>query len=471
MSAEQLPPAVRARVLALASQRLASLAEQAVPPAVRPFRHFTPTKRARLAAPALAASLETDPAFRQSVAEAVDPALARALREGGQAPAAAPEDVGAAAYLLRPDGWPAVLQRSAQELAERERTRTDAATLEAVTRLSEQLEAVRVTARAEATALSEQLEQSRHELAAAQRHARQLGARAAAAERALAAARTVPEPAAPELPRSELPRSELPGPELAGSELAGSELAGSELPRSGMAGPDPAASDPGSEVRRLRARLRSAEQALAAVRTEARAQGRSDRHAEQLRLRALLDALLGAAGGLRRELALAPLTERPADGPAARWTRELSLSQVSAQGRSDDDPARLDALLSVPAVHLLVDGYNVTKTGYGEQTLEVQRSRLLTGLGTLAARTGAETTVVFDGADVRGVRVAAPRGVRLLFSRKGETADDVLRTLVGVEPAGRPLVVVSSDREVAGDVRRAGATTAASRALLALLGR
>ena len=61
--------------------------------------------------------------------------------------------------------------------------------------------------------------------------------------------------------------------------------------------------------------------------------------------------------------------------------------------------------------------------------------------------------------------------LRLLFSRAGETADDVLRTLVRAEPRGRPLVVVSSDREVADDVRREGARPVASRALLALLER
>ena len=38
-------------------------------------------------------------------------------------------------------------------------------------------------------------------------------------------------------------------------------------------------------------------------------------------------------------------------------------------------------LVSWAIFHLLVDGYNVTKTGYGEQSLEVQRGRLLAGVG------------------------------------------------------------------------------------------
>ena len=38
------------------------------------------------------------------------------------------------------------------------------------------------------------------------------------------------------------------------------------------------------------------------------------------------------------------------------------------------DPARLDQLLAIPQVHLVIDGYNVTKTGCAELPLESQRS-------------------------------------------------------------------------------------------------
>jgi len=132
----------------------------------------------------------------------------------------------------------------------------------------------------------------------------------------------------------------------------------------------------------------------------------------------------------------------------------------------------LDALLAVPTTHLLVDGYNVTKGGWANVSLEAQRGRLLSGLGALAVRTGAEVTLVFDGAEhVAPVPVAASRAVRLLFSRAGETADDVLLRLVRHEPRGRPLVVVSSDREVADGARSCGARPVPSSALLRLLDR
>jgi predicted RNA-binding protein with PIN domain len=142
------------------------------------------------------------------------------------------------------------------------------------------------------------------------------------------------------------------------------------------------------------------------------------------------------------------------------------------QGRSKDDPALLDQYLSLPMVHLVVDGYNVTKSGYPTLPLAEQRVRLVGGLAALAARTGAEVKCVFDGAALDGpVRLTQPRGVRVLFSAPGEIADELIRRLVAAEPAGRPVVVVSSDREVAEGVRRSGARPVPASMLLNRLAR
>ncbi len=432
-----LPEAVRAQVLALAAAALSRLPEAELPTAVRAVRRFTPRKRVRLGAALLAATLESDPAFRQGVAAGVEPGLADAVRDGTTAtaaPAARLEEVAAATYLLRPEGWVDLLRRAGEQLTARERARAAEAELDTVVRLTEQLATVRAEGRAQVAELTAALALVRTELETMTRRMRQAGARAAAAERTLAAAGGADVPADDASPDA---------PEGAG-------------------GADPA------EVRRLRHRLQATEQQLAA----ARGATRELRHGDQVRLRVLLDAIVGASSGLRRELALAPQQDRPADLVAHPWTRPLEPPVVARQGRGDADPAWLDDLLAVPSVHLLVDGYNVTKTGYGEQVLEVQRHRLVTGLTALAARTGAEITVVFDGASVEGVRTGpTARGVRVLFSRAGETADDVLRALVDGEPVGRPLVVVTSDRAVVQDVRRAGATTTDSVALVGLLER
>jgi len=98
--------------------------------------------------------------------------------------------------------------------------------------------------------------------------------------------------------------------------------------------------------------------------------------------------------------------------------------------------------------------------------------RLLRGLGSIAARTGAEVTCVFDGAELGGpVPVPQHKGVRVLFSRPGEIADELIRRLVAAEPQGRPLIVVSSDREVADGVRRSGARPVPSAMLVRALAR
>ncbi len=119
-----------------------------------------------------------------------------------------------------------------------------------------------------------------------------------------------------------------------------------------------------------------------------------------------------------------------------------------------------------------MDGYNVTKTGYPQMPLDKQRLRLLGGLSMLAAQTGAEVTCVFDGAElVAPVLLAPPRGVRVLFSKPGVTADELIRQLVRAEPPGRPVVVASTDREVADGVAKAGARPVASALLLKRLSR
>ena len=96
----------------------------------------------------------------------------------------------------------------------------------------------------------------------------------------------------------------------------------------------------------------------------------------------------------------------------------------------------------------------------------------MAGLAALSARSGAEVTVCFDGAALDAkVVMATPRGVRVLFSRPDETADELIRRLAANEPLGRPVVVVSSDREVAEGVSSSGARPVPSAALLRRLGR
>jgi len=221
-----------------------------------------------------------------------------------------------------------------------------------------------------------------------------------------------------------------------------------------------------SDLRRMRGRLAEAETAV----ESARRVNRDGRSAGDTRLRLLLDTVVEASQGLRRELALPPTTDRPAD--LVESATPGSPSHGSSQPLLADDPAVFDELLALPQVHVIVDGYNVTKTGYPDLPLDQQRSRLVAGLVALVARSGAEVTCCFDGATVTGhVPSMSRRGVRVLFSKPGEIADELIRRLVRAEPEGRPVVVVSSDREVADGVRRNGARPVSSAALVRRLDR
>lgn len=431
-----LPEPVRLRVLAMAAAVIGAMTPEEVPAPLRAVARFTPAKRVRAGGAQLATVLESDPVFRQRVADRVcgdHPELSEALVRGERPLAADPLEVAALAYLLRSPGWSDVVRDAEEELERSARAAGQQAHAQTVARLQEQLAAVRAQARAAAQQAREELSAARAETAAARRRLREVEAQARRAEAAAAAA----EQAA--------------------------------VNARDQARADVAAAD--AEARRLRARLGDAEAAVEAARRAVR----EGRGAADTRARLLLDTLLDAAQGLRRELALPPVTTRPADTVGGLPPPEPGVGTAMGTGAGTapvDDPAGLDRLLELPQVHLVVDGYNVTLSGYPALPLEDQRGRLLSALTGVAARTGAEVTVVFDGAALDApVPTPVARGVRVLFSAPGETADDLIRRLVQAEPTGRPVVVVSSDREVADGVRRAGARPVSSATLLRRLER
>ncbi|MCZ7418185.1 MULTISPECIES: NYN domain-containing protein [unclassified Micromonospora] len=414
-----LPEPVRQRIVSLTAAVLPGLPADEVPVPLRRVAKFAPNRRARLGAPAIAAQLTADPLFRQRVtarvlADAGD--LGTAVVEGTAPAAADPVEVAALAYLARPRGWRELIDASGAAV----RAEADTAVVAELVRQAEQratrAEHDRAVARVEADKLRDELARVREELGQLREEARQL-------------TRTLRESQA--------------------RERRTNELLATERGRATRA-----AADADAELRRVRARLAEAEAAAGAARSSAK----EARSVDDARLWLLLETIGQAAVGLRRELALDPVDKLPADFVADSFTdAPTAATGAAARAQDTDDPARLDQLLALPRAHLVVDGYNVTKRGFGEMSLEQQRKRLVSGLGGIAAQTGDEVTVVFDGAErVHGLP-PTPRGVRVLFSRKGETADELIRRLVRAEPPGRPVVVVSSDREVADGVRRHGA--------------
>jgi hypothetical protein len=428
-----LPEAVRQHVLEAAAELIGSLPQADVPAPLRRFARFEPRKRARLAARPIAVQLESDGGFRDRVVEftrSLHPELAEAVETSAVPSVADPVHVAALAYLLRPSGWTRYVEAARAELERAASAAEDAELARQNTALRAEISAARTAraeeldrmrselreSRAEVAALRHKLHDARKQAKAAQEHADALSAEARRVNSDAEAATAAME----------------------------------------------------KELRRLRGRLSQAEATAESMRRAAR----EGRNVDDVRLRMLLDTLVDAAQGVRRELALPSTIARPADAVGAVEPDRGVHRALPGRALSDEDPALLERLLTLPQVHMIVDGYNVTKTGYGELPLADQRTRLLSGLGGLSAQTRAEVTCVFDGAELDApVAIAAPRGVRVLFSHPGQTADELIGELVRAEPEGRAVVVVSSDREVADAARRAYARPAPSALLLRRLGR
>ncbi|GAA3137924.1 NYN domain-containing protein [Streptomyces rameus] len=423
-----LPDGVRRRIVQIVSDGFGGLTVAELPAQLRQYARFAPNRRAKFAGNAMAAALETDPLFRQRIGEKfreAQPELAGALDSGAPPPAADPLDVAAAAYVLRPAGWVKLVTAAGEEAQRADAERADEESRAELERLRAELARARDHTRAETERLRSELESAKKEAESLHRKLRS---------------------AVSDVKRGEAALRKAQGEADAVRAEAQAQVSAAE-----------------SESRRLKTRLGEAEAALEATRRAAR-EGRS---VEDMRVRLLLDTLLESAQGLRRELALPPVSVRPAETVDAVEPGRMTPKDIAARALSENDPAILDQLLALPQAHLVVDGYNVTKTGYPQMPLEKQRLRLLGQLSALAAQTGAEVTCVFDGAELAApVLLAPPRGVRVLFSKPGVTADELIRQLVRAEPPGRPVIVASTDREVADGVARAGARPVASAVLL-----
>lgn len=407
----QLPEPVRARVVALVADVLPALGQ--LPPSLRRVATFAPARRAKLGATAITTALRDDELRGRVAAHlVVDPPVATTSAERA-----------AAAWLLRTGAWQEEL---AAALAEVEPSRPSREEGEAA-RLRERLDSAERATREIKAMHRAQLDEVKAENTTLRRR---LG-EARAAEKAARAA----------------------------GEQATAEVEGLRREVEALA------STQEREVRRLRARVAELEAEAASGRRAVRA----ERDEATVRARVLLETVIESAAGLRRELGLPPTTGAPADRV------ESGLSAGVADGArllTGASAGLLEQYLAMPRARLIVDGYNVTKLIWPTSPLEAQRIRLVNGLAPLVARTGADTTVVFDaGRAGQGARpvVAAPRGVRVYFSPEGVIADDVIRDLVAAEPAGRVVVVVTGDQAVLADVTKAGARGASVDALAALI--
>ena len=417
------PEPVRGRLAEPAAAAVGAMPVADVPAPLRRLARFTPAKRARLGA----AALVTELAGRRRSGPRSSPG-GRTTGRTSWPPTADDPLTAAAAALLAGDAGAAEAVAAAARRGE-----------------AGELRAERDAARARVDKLTVELERLRGELAEARAQAREAGQQRDAEYQQLR--RRVSEQGA----RLRAAMDGEAAAERAAAELrraTEAELAAARAERDrerGRAERGAAAGGPG--------RGRGGRGAAGGPRGPAGrrgAAGAAAGHPRRRGVRAAPELDLGGGAG-----------PRPADLVAG--------AQTARAGPMADGRAALDALLAVPSAHLIVDGYNVSKTGYPELPLADQRTRLVGQLAALAARTAVEITVVFDGAGVITAPTRGSRGVRVLFSDAGVLADDVIRELVAVEPAGRPLIVATSDRAVVSSVRRGGAHTVASAVLLGRL--
>lgn len=419
-----LPEPVRSRLAEVAAVAVGAMPADDVPVPLRRLARFTPAKRSRLGRSALLAELESSGAFRAAVVAWWEEHRPGELTPGVDDPLSA---AAAAVLVADPAAADAVAAAARRGESGELRAERDEA-LARVDKLTGELERLRAELADARAAVRTAVQERDAEYQQLRRRVSEQGARLRAA---------------------------LDGREAA--ERAVEELrAAAEADLAALAG------ERDRERKRAEAERRRAADAVAEV-AAARQAAREARQSDEVRLGLLLDTVGGALAGLRRELALGGGGPRPGDLVAG--------ARPARGGGTVDSVVALDAVLSVPSVHLVVDGYNVTKTGYPELPLADQRTRLAGQLAALAARTSVEITVVFDGAGVVAAPTRGSRGVRVLFSDPGVLADDVIRALVAAEPHGRPVLVATSDKAVVASVCAHGAHSVPSRVLLQRLAR
>lgn len=114
-------------------------------------------------------------------------------------------------------------------------------------------------------------------------------------------------------------------------------------------------------------------------------------------------------------------------------------------------------------MHIIIDGYNLIRQSpsllqYENQGLEEGRHELIRRLSRFKKERGHMITVVFDGWISGSPKEERynDRGITVIYSRKGEQADEVIKRMA--RKGRSSIIVVTSDRSVADAATRSGGT-------------
>jgi hypothetical protein len=119
-------------------------------------------------------------------------------------------------------------------------------------------------------------------------------------------------------------------------------------------------------------------------------------------------------------------------------------------------------------MHIVIDGYNLIRQSdhlrpFDKRSLEAGRNALLQFLAPYRKGKHHAITVVFDAWDGGGPLEErdTQAGISIVYSRRGKTADEVIKEMV-VGRGGEEILVVTSDRDVADHAVHRGATAISS---------
>ncbi len=183
----------------------------------------------------------------------------------------------------------------------------------------------------------------------------------------------------------------------------------------------------------------------------------------------MLDDAVGEAAGGRRGSGSSATRDTADPGAGTGAGSGVRRRPLALPGGVIATSAEAAAHLARSDASMLIDGYNVAMLGRPRLTLAEQRAWLIDAVENAVRRFGTDATIVFDGSDVVGSHTAARRSTRVVYSPAGVIADDTIRDEIDRLPAGRHVVVVTNDAELARDARSRGANVVPSNALLALL--
>ncbi len=115
-------------------------------------------------------------------------------------------------------------------------------------------------------------------------------------------------------------------------------------------------------------------------------------------------------------------------------------------------------------IHIIIDGYNLirqsaTLSALDQQDIMLGREALVDQLATYRKIKPHRITVVFDArhSPLFSQQNDRHQGIAIRFSRRGESADDVIKRMAREER--EKALVVSSDREIINFATRCGAAT------------